>query len=192
VLAIKAPTPAPHGEEINFRLRTYCLGAIPDDPWSRCAGQRACPGRLRAGQYVGVGRRGHAGFQTHEAKVRGSQQVLGGALEAIRSATGCVFALPDAAVPPLGIVSTLISQRQFIEGRLVASFPITILWQVKLLVLVILDAGAVFGRPSRSVLDRGRAVPWRQSIEPHARLPPTDAGSSVRLLLPSYCYCALP
>src|SRR4249920_3247620 len=48
----------------------------------------------------------------------------------------------------LGIVSSFISPRQFIEGRLVASFPIAILWQVKLLVLVIFDAGAVLVAPA--------------------------------------------
>ena len=36
---------------------------------------------------------------------------------------------PLRAYRPLSIVSSLISPRQFIEGRLVASFPITILWQ---------------------------------------------------------------
>jgi hypothetical protein len=48
----------------------------------------------------------------------------------------------------LGIVSSFISPRQFIEGRLVASFPIAILWLVKLLVLVIFDAGAVLVAPA--------------------------------------------
>jgi hypothetical protein len=55
---------------------------------------------------------------------------------------------PLRAYRPLSIVSSLISPRQFIEGRLVASFPITILWQVKLLVLVIFNAGAVLVAPA--------------------------------------------
>jgi hypothetical protein len=36
---------------------------------------------------------------------------------------------PLRAYRPLSIVSSLISPRQFIERRLVASFPITIFWQ---------------------------------------------------------------
>jgi hypothetical protein len=40
------------------------------------------------------------------------------------------------------------AKAQFIEGRLVASFPITIFWQIELLVLVIFDAGAVLIAPA--------------------------------------------
>jgi hypothetical protein len=55
---------------------------------------------------------------------------------------------PLRAYRPLCIVGSLISPRQFIERGLVASFPITILRQVKFLVLVIFDAGAVLIAPS--------------------------------------------
>ena len=69
----------------------------------------------------------------------------------------------------LGIVSSLISPRQFIEGRLVASFPIAILWQVKLLVLVIFDAGAVLVAPAVPFSIEAARFHRRQNIEPHAR-----------------------
>jgi hypothetical protein len=57
----------------------------------------------------------------------------------------------DASRPrDLRIVRGLIKPRQFIERRLVASFPITVFRQVKLLVLVIFDAGAVLIAPAVS------------------------------------------
>jgi hypothetical protein len=56
----------------------------------------------------------------------------------------------QGSMKPDGIVRGLIKPRQFIEGRLVASFPITVFWQVELLVLVIFDASAVLIAPLRS------------------------------------------
>jgi hypothetical protein len=62
---------------------------------------------------------------------------------------------------------------QFVERPLVASFPITILWQVKLLVLVIFNAGAVLVAP---------AVPFSieaaRSIEAEYRAACPDATSA--------------
>ena len=49
---------------------------------------------------------------------------------------------------PLGVVRRLFFPRQFIEGRLVAPFPIAIFRHVEFLMLVIFDAGAVLIAPS--------------------------------------------